>query len=412
MGMMKKLTALLLALAAVFAAFAVACNDFEYSKDGIIYSYSSYYDGWMVYSRGGSFTELTIPSEYDGKPVKVVANDGFSGCYDLRSLVIEEGVTTIGASAFMRCGSLEYVSLPESLESISRDAFKGVPAVRTADDGAQYLCGWLVGCSTDASSVSVEKGVVGVCNGAFSYCADLTSVRFSETVKYLSSDAFFYADVAVLEVDEGNDWFYSEGNCIMSRTAEEATLVIGCKTSVIPDHVRIIAEEAFYFNGITYAVIPDGVREICDNAFMYCENLTGVTIGSGLEKFGANVFSGCLSLDSIEVSSENPCFYSDGGCLIESETKTLLAVTADNVVCDGVLRIAAGAFVYAVHGENIVTIPESVVYFDNGSFYFVNKIIYAGACEQWERIEKEPYWYECIAGDAMYILCADGEFYL
>ena len=60
--------------------------------------------------------------------------------YDVKTIVIESGVTSIGNSAFAMCYNLESVSIPASVTSIGRQAFE--------------MCG----SNVDAPTVSFAEG--------------------------------------------------------------------------------------------------------------------------------------------------------------------------------------------------------------------------------------------------------------
>lgn len=75
----------------------------------------------------GTVTNLYIPAEIDGLPVKRIENHAFdainSAISTILSLEIENGVEEIGAAAFENCDKLTTVSLPESITLIEVDAF-------------------------------------------------------------------------------------------------------------------------------------------------------------------------------------------------------------------------------------------------------------------------------------------------
>lgn len=62
---------------------------------------------------------LTISST-----VTNIEDNAFSHCYNIRELIIPEGVTTIGNNAFENCDSIKYVLIPSSLASIGDSAFE------------------------------------------------------------------------------------------------------------------------------------------------------------------------------------------------------------------------------------------------------------------------------------------------
>jgi len=71
----------------------------------------------------GNATEVTIPSEIDGKCVTTIGDDAFRGCSSLKNIVITDGITTIGECAFMSCSNLCNVSLSKDLTYIGDGAF-------------------------------------------------------------------------------------------------------------------------------------------------------------------------------------------------------------------------------------------------------------------------------------------------
>jgi hypothetical protein len=72
-------------------------DDFRYSVDN---------DEIWITGYLGSETEVVIPSEIDGKPVRHIGDDAFKECANLTEITISESVTSIGNSAFSWCTSL------------------------------------------------------------------------------------------------------------------------------------------------------------------------------------------------------------------------------------------------------------------------------------------------------------------
>ncbi len=101
-----------------------ACSDNTVYKDGI-YSYMILDDGTIMISdcdTDKSITELNIPSELNGKKVTAIGNHAFSLMTWLRKLILPEGITYIGESAFSACG-FDIVELPSTLMYIDNNAF-------------------------------------------------------------------------------------------------------------------------------------------------------------------------------------------------------------------------------------------------------------------------------------------------
>ena len=87
-------------------------------------------------------TDLVIPSEYNGLPVKEIGYEAFSYCRSLTSVVIPEGVTSIGDYAFAVCISLTSVVIPESVTSIGSSAFSNCTNLTIYCEAKSEPSGW------------------------------------------------------------------------------------------------------------------------------------------------------------------------------------------------------------------------------------------------------------------------------
>lgn len=71
----------------------------------------------------GNKTDVIVPSHYEGASVVAVADRAFENQTRLSSVVLPEGVETVGWFAFSGCVALSSVTLPDSVRSISYGAF-------------------------------------------------------------------------------------------------------------------------------------------------------------------------------------------------------------------------------------------------------------------------------------------------
>ena len=75
-------------------------------------------------------TTFIIPSSITGSDnnqytIKTIMDGAFSGCMELISVDIPDGVTSIGNYAFSVCSNLKSVSIPNSVNTIGENAFSG-----------------------------------------------------------------------------------------------------------------------------------------------------------------------------------------------------------------------------------------------------------------------------------------------
>ncbi|MDE6666843.1 MAG: leucine-rich repeat domain-containing protein, partial [Clostridia bacterium] len=132
-------------------------------------------------------------------------------------------------------------------------------------------------------------------------CNSLTSINIPSNVTSIGKDAFYECtSIASITVAEKNPNYKSIGNCLLSKNG--ATLILGCKNSIIPNGVTSISNYAFYnCNFLTSITIPSGVTSIGNYAFQYCSSLTSIIIPSGVTSIGNYAFYGCSSLTSITI---------------------------------------------------------------------------------------------------------------
>jgi len=133
----------------------------------------------------------------------------------VKTLVIEEGVTSIGPNAFTAYENLTTVSLPESVTSIGEFAFDNCKKLKTINlpknlqsikDQAFWSCISLesivipgkvriigiqvFGLCSSLTSVTMEKGVREIDYGVFQNCSKLSSVSIPSTVIYIGNSSF------------------------------------------------------------------------------------------------------------------------------------------------------------------------------------------------------------------------------
>ncbi len=133
--------------------------------------------------------------------------------------------------------------------------------------------------------------------------------------------------------------------------------------------VKQIGENAFDAKeNIKSVLIPDSVTSIEYSAFKWCSGLTEIIIPNSVTSIKESAFKGCSGLTNIEVTNGNPVYHSDGNCLIETATKTLLLGCKNSIIpTDGsVTSIGLSAF---FRSELIsITIPDCITHIGDNAF--------------------------------------------
>ncbi|MCD7728880.1 MAG: leucine-rich repeat domain-containing protein [Clostridia bacterium] len=95
--------------------------EFVKSDDGSYYIVKGFQDGTTA-------EDVYIPVNYEGLPVKEIADGAFNGT-KINTVTIGNNVTVIGESAFQECISLTKINIPASTKTIGEYAFANCTAL-------------------------------------------------------------------------------------------------------------------------------------------------------------------------------------------------------------------------------------------------------------------------------------------
>lgn len=238
----------------------------------------------------------------------------------IKTLVIEDGVTSIGDNAFYSCYNLTNVSISNSVTSIGDHAFYGCDSL---------------------TSIDIPSSVINIGDLAFYGCDSLTSVMIHGSVTNIGDWAFCYcSSLTEIIVNENNTCYSSEDGVLFDKNKTQLIQYPAGKSEdyySIPNGITSIADYAFFFcSSLTRVDIPNSITSIGKYAFSGCAALTSMSIPSSVTSIGDSTFCGCLSLKSVTIP-------------------------------DSVINIESCAFLYCSNLK-IVTIPDSVTNIGNNAF--------------------------------------------
>ena len=113
--------------------------------------------------------------------------------WNVKKIVIEEGVTSIGNSAFAYCRGLISITIPDSVTSIGEWAFDGctsLPSITISSSVTSIEFGTFKDCSS-LTSITIPDGVTSIGAYAFSKCSSLTSITIPDSVTSIKAYAAF-----------------------------------------------------------------------------------------------------------------------------------------------------------------------------------------------------------------------------
>ncbi|MDE7209106.1 MAG: leucine-rich repeat domain-containing protein [Clostridia bacterium] len=156
----------------------------------------------------------------------------------------------------------------------------------------------------------------------------------------------------------------------------------------------VIVDTTYSGRKETYINIPEGIVGIGDEAFYNCYELTSIFIPSSVTSIGTQAFASCNKLTSITVDSKNTKYFSEGNCIIEKDTGTLIAGCNNSVIPNSVTSIMDYAF-FRCMNLTTINIPDSVVSVGKGAFsdcYKLESVVIPGSV----KFISESMFYWCM----------------
>ncbi len=165
----------------------------------------------------------------------------------LKSAVISQGITHVGANAFRDMPSLESVKLPSSLTGIGAFAFSNIPL----------------------KSLTLPKGLETIGEGGICWCRYLKKITIPDSVVSIGTNAF--------------------ADCYQLATIslpKKGTMQIG--------------ELAFKGTKVSKMVFPEGMTTIPYGCLSSCESLKSVTIPASVTLIEDYAFGNCPKLKTVQ----------------------------------------------------------------------------------------------------------------
>lgn len=238
-------------------------------------------DGTLTISGTGAITE--------GLGGKFAFNN------NIKQVIINEGITEVGANAFQGCSNLKEVKLPESLKTLNGYSFG--------------ICGQL-------TEIYIPSGVEALDSMSFTQCSNLVKIQGMENVTHITKGAFNagskYSSSNPLETTLettneyvlGYNWLYNENRKIKAPETPEC----GPDATYEEDDGKLtingsgsIDDEAFKDKDtVTEVVIEEGITEIGDQSFENMDNLETVIIPDSVTNIGDQAFAENPNLEVVQ----------------------------------------------------------------------------------------------------------------
>ena len=296
------------------------------------------------------------------------------GGISVNQLIIEEGVTGIGAYAFANCYDLTKLTLPGTINSIGKYAFSGcwfqwdieLPESMTSIGAYAFSeCGF--------PDIIIPESVTRFEDCAFYDCYG-SNISIPDSVTYIGEKAFCgCGNVSEFIIPDSvtaiGDYVFRECNSLRTITLPNSIKSIGdgafmeclsLKSVILQDGLTQIGELVFYgCTNLSSLILPNSLKSIGEQSFLFCKNLKEISIPQNMTTIWEGAFSGCESLEKVNIPN--------GVRKIGASAFSSCTNLKDVIFPDGLKSIEAGAFAGCLSLKKIV-IPDSVTSVGESAF--------------------------------------------
>lgn len=274
--MKKLLTITILGVISCLCLFS-GCRDKGVSLQYALHSTGEYYV--VTGKTDKTPKKLEIPSEYEGLPVREIADNAFSNCLELDSLIIPTSITRIGDNAFYGCKNMQNLTFknPKIGDDTPNGNYNG------------FNQGYLeIGYSAFSDCDSLTKLILGttvktIGVNAFYDCDNLFDVSIARNVEEIAVDAFFSCDTLMMfSVSETNAYYSAFDGVLYNKENIGPTNLLYYpagkmdETFAVPESVTEIFAYAFFENRHLQTVDLYNVAMVRQYAFKGCTALTNI----------------------------------------------------------------------------------------------------------------------------------------
>lgn len=312
-----------------------------------------------------AFIECPLDSISIGDSVKVIGDYAFASCANLRSVSLGSSLEMIGKLAFDDCPYISNVHIKDIAAWCKTKLYNfwsnpGLKAEHiyvngeevkdlVIPDGVKHISAYAFYDWDCLKTVTIPNSVETIGKEAFCGC-DLSSLIIGSSVNSIGSGAFGTVDSVYIE--NLSAWCkikfganpLSNCNKLYVNGSEVSDLVI-------PDDVEFISDGAFSGCRIlTSVTIPSNVNSIGASAFAHCDGLSTIIIPNSVNSIGAYAFEDCGNLTSVTIGNAVKTIYSQAfsGCPI----KDVYMLPIEAFTCNNDI------FNNSVYGNAILHVPE------------------------------------------------------
>ena len=265
-----------------------------------------------------------------------IGANAFMACNALKRADLPEGLKTVRESAFKSCKALEELKLPQSLENLEPYAFSGCGMREvTIPESITLLPEHCFERATKLEKVTFHEGVTKIDDFCFSICESLKTVDLPDGLDEISWGCFSSSALQTIEIPEGVRTIdsYAFADCADLREISIPNTVKvmeqhclrgteSLKTVDLPDGLNETGWGMFQHGGLQYIELPEGMTKVAEYTFCECDSLETVIIPDTVRYMEDYCFRDCDSLTTVDLPGK--LAYLSWGMFQDSALQTLV----------------------------------------------------------------------------------------
>lgn len=321
----------------------------------------------------GAFYSMKLITNVDiPESTTTIGKNAFNGCSALQSLTISNNLSSIGDSAFYYCSKLSSIKIKDkTYEEDSIYDLSGVTAIGTS----------VFSSNSSVENIILSKELKKIPQYAFRNCSKLSNIELPTSLESIDGSAFAGTILTSITIPAS---VKSIDSSMVSGVTSLTEILVNEESSSYKSVDGVLytksGELVTYPEGKTSTelVIPDGTVKLT-NTLSNKTKITKVVIPASVKEIDGNIFTGCTSLESIEVAEGNENFKAVEGVLYDKLGKTLLIYPAaktdtEYTILDGCTSLQNNSF----RGNNNITtlnIPLSLETINSSAINYANKLV-------------------------------------
>ncbi len=261
--------------------------------------------GESAFYNCASISAISIPSN-----VTSIGDNTFYNCSSLSAITIPNKVTSIGSQAFEGCSLLAKVNYTGTIDSWCDIHFDNNPLHNVADfylndvkvidlpfsEKLTTIDTWFKGCKS-IQSLTLPENITSISTDAFESCSDLTTITWN--AKNCASAPFSTVASQITSFTFGDE--------VETIPASLCSGMQKVSTITFPNSLTSIGAKAFAdCSQMGSIVIPNNVTRIEESTFANCSSIREIKFGGNISQIGDSALAGCTSLISLTIGADFP----------------------------------------------------------------------------------------------------------